>query len=286
MKDGFEIVDGHVHTFSSAEVSKKIIDSFNKAYNIVFANPGTGTIEDVLENMAASGVDYTIMANFAPPGILHKNNLWTIEASGLHKNLISLVSFHPDMEGSLWGFLEGYRNEGAKGVKLHPMAQGFNPLNVRLEEVYRGCGDIGFPIVFHCGRVANAHLNEYSDANILEEIIAGYPETVFILTHMADGNVEDVVRIAKSYPNVFFDTSIVITGYPPLIETNEPSWLENDQVVGVVNTIGADRVLFGSDYPWGSPGHDIDRIMGMKLTDEQKRLIFSENSIRIFKLDD
>ena len=284
MKDGFEIVDGHVHTFSSEEVSKKIIDSFNRAYNILFENPGTGTIEDVLANMAESGADYTVMANFAPPGILHKNNLWTIDMAKLHGSLIPLVSFHPGMQGRLWGFLECYRSEGAKGVKLHPMAQNFDPLNGRLDEVYGYCGDNGLPVVFHCGRVANARLNEYSDLNILEKVIGRYPETIFVLTHMADGNAEDVVRTAKSYPNIFFDTSIVITGYPPLIRTNEPSWLVDKEVVDVINTIGAERVVFGSDYPWGSPKHDIDRILGMELTDSQKRLILSENSMRLFKL--
>lgn len=285
MKDGFQIVDGHVHTFSSAEVSKKIIDSFNKAYNISFDNPGTGTIEDVLANMAASGADYTIMANFAPPGILHKNNLWTIDVSKVHNSLIPLVSFHPGMQGRLWSFLECYMSEGAKGVKLHPMAQGFHPLNGRLDEVYRYCGDIGFPVVFHCGRVANARLNEYSDLHVLMEVMDKYPDTTFILTHMADGNVEEVLRISGDYPNVFFDTSIVITGYPPLIKTNEPSWAEDNLVLDVINAIGAGRVLFGSDYPWGSPKHDIDRIMGMKLTDEQKRLILSGNSARLFRLE-
>ena len=286
MIDGFAIVDGHVHTFSTAEVSKKIIDSFNKAYEILFENPGSGTIEDVLANMTVSGVDYTVMANFAPPGILHRNNLWTIDVSKLHNNLIPLVSFHPGMQGRLWSFLECYMNEGAKGVKLHPMAQGFNPVNRRLDEIYSYCGEIGFPVVFHCGRVANARLNEYSDSSILMKVIEKYPETAFILTHMADGNAKDVLRIAKNYPNVYFDTSIVITGYPPLIQTNEPSWTEDNPVVDVINAIGAERVLFGSDYPWGSPKHDIGRILGMKLNDEQKRLILSANSIRLFRLQE
>lgn len=284
MTEGFEIIDGHVHTFSSEEVSRKIIDSFNKTYNILFDNPGTGTIDDLLSNMADAGVDYSIMANFAPPGILHMNNLWTIDVTKQYENLIPLVSFHPGMEGRLWNFLECYMNEGAKGVKLHPMAQGFNPLNRRLHEVYGYCGETLFPVVFHCGRVANARLNEYSDIDLLMQVIGKFPETVFILTHMADGNVRDVLEISKNCPNVYFDTSIVISGYPAIIDSNEPSWKDDDEVVEIINTVGAQRIIFGSDYPWGSPAHDAARILGMKLTNEQKRLIFSENSIRIFRL--
>lgn len=283
MKDGFNIIDGHVHTFSSDEVAKKIIDSFNNIYDIAFNNPGSGTIDDVLANMDSEGIDRTVMANFAPPKILHENNLWTIDTAKENNRLIPLVSFHPDMKGRLWSFLECYMNEGAKGVKLHPMAQGFEPLNRRFEEIYRYCSDTRFPVVFHCGRVANARLNEYSDLDRILPVIDRYPEIPFILTHMADGNVNDVIKTANNYTNVYFDTSIVITGYPPIMKTNIPSWLDDGEVVDVINTIGADRIIFGSDYPWGSPGHDAVRIMGMKLNDMQKRLIFSENSVRIFK---
>lgn len=125
MKDGFVIIDGHVHTFSNYEVAKKIIDSFNNIYDIAFENPGTGAIDDVLANMDRTGIDYTVMANFAPPKILHANNLWTIDIAKHNNRLVPLVSFHPDMKGRLWSFLECYTNEGAKGVKLHPMAQGY-----------------------------------------------------------------------------------------------------------------------------------------------------------------
>lgn len=286
MIDGFKVIDGHAHTFSSDEVSQKIIQSFNKVYDIVFENPGTGTIPDVLSNMQQNCIDYTIMANFAPPGILHTNNLWTIDVSRKFSSLVPLVSFHPGMQGRLGSFLEGYMNEGAKGVKLHPMAQGFDPTNRKLDEIYRYCGETGFPVVFHCGRVSNTRLNEYSDLVILERIIDKYPDTPFILTHMADGNVDDVLRTARIYPNVYFDTSIVISGYGPIIENNGPSWPDDDMVVWVVNAVGAGRVIFGSDYPWGSPKDDAGRILGMKLTDEQKRLIMSENAIRIFRLED
>ena len=66
---------------------------------------------------------------------------------------------------------------------------------------------------------------------------------------------------------------------------NEPSWLDDNLVVDVINEIGAERVLFGSDYPWGSPGHDLDRLLKMNLSHEQKSLILAENSKRIFKIE-
>lgn len=285
MIDGYRIIDGHVHTFSSEEVSGKIKESFNKIYDIKFQNPGTGTIPDVLSNMERSGVDHTIMANFAPPRIIHENNLWTVQVSSTDKRLIPLVSFHPEMKGSIRRLLEQYIRLGAKGIKLHPMAQGFLPADGNLAELYKGCNEAALPVVFHCGRVANARLNQYSDLDMIRPLIEKYPAIPFVLTHMADGNVKDVVTTAKNYDNVSFDTSIVITGYPPIMETNDASWLDDDEVAGIIDLIGANRVVFGSDYPWGSPSHDITRIMALKLSEKQKRQIFFENAARIFKLE-
>ncbi|WP_265443023.1 amidohydrolase family protein [Acetivibrio straminisolvens] len=282
MIGNFIIVDGHVHTFSSEEISLKILQSFNKMYDIEFENPGTGTIDDVLINMENEGIDYTVMANFAPAKILHSNNKWTLEESRKHPNLIPLVSFHPDMDESFTSLLDEYILDGAKGIKLHPMAQGFDPKDKRLEGIYEFCSDIAFPIVFHCGRVANARLNRFSDVETLEPLIARYESIPFILTHMADGNVKDVLRLSKSYENVYFDTSIVISGYPPIRETNKPSWLDDSIPEGVINEIGAERLVFGSDYPWGSPAWDLKRFMGMKLSSEQKKIILGENAMKLF----
>ncbi|MCX8131771.1 MAG: amidohydrolase family protein [Clostridia bacterium] len=284
MIGGYKVVDGHVHTFPTEEVAGKIIESFNKAYSIEFENPGTGSISDVLKNMNKTGIDYTVMANFSPAKILHNNNLWTISVSEENKSLIPLVSFHPDLEGKLGVLLESYIKKGAKGIKIHPMAQGFEPIHKRMDEVYEACRETSFPIVFHCGRVSNARLNEYADLDMILPVIEKYPEVPFILTHMVDGNIEHVLMLAENYKNVYFDTSIVITGYPSIAAVNEPSWLDDGAVVDIINRIGAERILFGSDYPWGSPNHDIDRFLKMNLTGYQKELILGVNSMKVFNI--
>lgn len=286
MINGFKVVDSHVHTFASKHIANKIITSFNNVYDIEFKNPGNGTIENVLENMGLGGIDHTIMVNFAPAKIINDNNLWTLEAAKASEGkLIPLVSFHPEMEGSIAKHFKKYIGLGAKGIKLHPMAQGFDVRDERMHELYQLCSDNRFALLIHCGRVSNARLNEYSDLDMILPIIQQYPQMPVVLAHMADGDVNSVLDISKKYNNVYFDTSIVITGYPEIMNVNEPSWLDDNQVVQIINEIGADRVIFGSDFPWGSPKHDIKRIMDLVLSDDPKRLIFSENANKIFKLN-
>lgn len=285
MFNNFEIIDCHVHTFASDDIAKKIMSSFNKLYDIEFRNPGNGTIPNVLENMNQVGIDRTVMANFAPPKILDNNNMWTIEtANNSHGRLVPLVNFHPDMEGSISEHFERYVQLGAKGIKLHPMAQGFDIRDPRMDELYRKCSEHKFTILVHCGRVSNARLNEFSDFESIVPIIEKYPDIPVILAHMADGDKECVLKASKEYENIYFDTSIVITGYPEIARVNEPSWLDDDEVVDIINEVGADKILFGSDFPWGSNVHDVKRVMKLKLTDEQKNLVFNENAKRLFRL--
>lgn len=284
MIDNLTIVDGHVHTFATDELAGKIIESFNVLYEIDFNLPGTGSISDVLSNMKKNGIDYTVMANFAPAKILHKNNLWALEVSRNNRNLIPLVSFHPEMDEAMLKLIEVYIAGGARGIKLHPMAQAFDPNHRKLMEVYSYCNEIRFPIQFHCGRVSNARLNEYSDLEVILPIIKKYGDIPIILNHMADGNMEDVLRLAQNFGNVYFDTSIVITGYPPIMRVNEPSWLDDEKIIDIVNKIGSERVLFGSDYPWGSPAHDVQRFKKINLNNSQKKQIMGENALRLYKI--
>lgn len=286
MIDGIEIIDSHVHTFASDDIADKIISSFNKLYDIEFKNPGNGTVDNVLKNMESVGTDRTIMANFAPPKIIDQNNMWTLDtACSSAGRLIPLVSFHPEMEGSLSEHLERYIRMGAKGIKLHPMAQGFDIREARMNELYEQCNERRFPLLIHCGRVANARLNGFSDFECIVPVMEEFPHMPVILAHMADGNMECVMEASRKYENVYFDTSIVITGYPDIINTNEPSWPDDAEVVSIINEIGAHKVLFGSDFPWGSPVHDLKRIMNLKLDLRQKQLIFNKNARKIYQLD-
>ena len=59
-------------------------------------------------------------------------------------------------------------------------------------------------------------------------------------------------------------------------------------LVGAVHTVGAERILFGTDLPWGQEGDYVERALACieeaGLSQEQKELIHSGNARRILKL--
>jgi predicted TIM-barrel fold metal-dependent hydrolase len=264
MRNGYRIVDGHVHTFSSAATAGKIFDSFNRIFEIGFELAGAGTVDALIADMDAAGIDAAVTANFAPPKILDGNNRWTLEAAKREPRLAPLVSFHPALSADALPMMRAYMDAGARGVKLHPMAQGFDPADPGLDGLYRFCERAGLPVVFHCGRVSNRRANAYSDLDAILPVLRAHQDLKAVLTHMADGDPEAVRGTARTFGNVSFDTSIVVTGYPPLLRHNRPSWPDDAVFTDLVADVGPDRIVFGSDWPWGSADADAARLLGME----------------------
>lgn len=60
--------------------------------------------------------------------------------------------------------------------------------------------------------------------------------------------------------------------------------LDDEDAEDLIRTIGSERILFSSDYPWINPARDIERINGLNISDNNKKLILDENAAKLFKL--
>ncbi|MDA0746026.1 MAG: amidohydrolase family protein [bacterium] len=93
-----------------------------------------------------------------------------------------------------------------------------------------------------------------------------HPEITFVATHANWGRASRFVNL----PNVYFDFS---TGHALRHET---------QLARFVQTVGADRVLFGSDGQVVAPQWSLAKLQAASLSPEDKRLILRENAYRVF----
>ena len=53
----------------------------------------------------------------------------------------------------------------------------------------------------------------------------------------------------------------------------------------LIDAYGADRVLFGTDYPMWDPQHELARLRGMQLAPETERKILYDNAAALFGLE-
>lgn len=94
----------------------------------------------------------------------------------------------------------------------------------------------GVPVLFHCGR-----WKKMSSPSLLADLADRYPDGEFVMGHMGGASLElawEGLRVAGDHENVLMDTSSCFFY----------------KVINVaVEQLGAERILFGSDYPYYTP---------------------------------
>jgi uncharacterized protein len=154
-------------------------------------------------------------------------------------------------------------DRGARGIKLHPRAQGFLLNDERLAPVFELAAERSVPILIHGGRglppIAD-HLAALTDR---------YPEAHLIIAH---AGIADLAGLATRFcgkPGVFFDTSV---------------WSPVD-LLDFYRQISPEQVLYASDYPYGQqPSSLLIAVRTAKrggLSEEQLRGVLGANALRI-----
>ncbi|MBU0493780.1 MAG: amidohydrolase family protein [Chloroflexi bacterium] len=281
------IVDMHVHLFPTQEVGKQIVTEIQETYGAGYHSYGTP--DEYLADMARAGIDYGVMVSFAPDHQLKNTNFWTTAITRPKKSgpaaypmLIPFVSVSPTMKGRTpVEELEFRLKWGMRGVKIHPIAQGFAPDDERMWPVYQWLVARNLPILTHSG--INVVENEQTDLARPRRwlpALKDFPSLRLILAHMGGGFWDEAIDIVRTYPQVMLDTAIALTA----VELRNKNWLDDTGAVEMIRAVGADHVLFGSDYPWIDPAGDVARIRSLPLTDGEIRLILGENAARILRL--
>ena len=95
-----------------------------------------------------------------------------------------------------------------------------------------------------------------------------------VIVGHSGGTIEGMVAsidLAKQADNIYLD--LCISGMPDgIIEL-------------MVKSIGADRVLFGTDVCFYDGRAKIGQLAGARISDADKRKIFGQNARRLFKLE-
>ena len=118
---------------------------------------------------------------------------------------------------------------GARGIKLHPRAQGFLLTDERLEPVFALAAERKVPILIHGGR----GLPPISDG--LGRLMDRHPEAELIIAHAGIADMAGLAHVFGSRAGVFFDTS---------------AWSPVD-LLDFYRQVSPEQVLYASDYPYG-----------------------------------
>ncbi len=120
----------------------------------------------------------------------------------------------------------------------------------------------------------NMVLDVHTELEEMEYIIKKFPQATIVFPHFGDSH---------EYDHIFKRVDLVARNKNCYLDTSGYGHDRVGMLEYAVKTIGADRVLFGSDFSINDPSTVIGRIESSFLTEEQKRKIFSDNLLALLK---
>jgi predicted TIM-barrel fold metal-dependent hydrolase len=109
-----------------------------------------------------------------------------------------------------------------------------------------------------------------------------------ILSHQW-GAPEFLTAIAARYPNVCFHVGHLNPAYAPIVRKYDNVYTTTTfvpwpgAIAEAVQTFGAEKILFGSDFPDLDASLNLGPLLTAKISDEDKRKILGGNMLRILK---
>lgn len=187
--------------------------------------------QTLLDRLAECDARGLVFPMHEPGGYREANDavLAAAEASG--GILVPLCRVDPNDGPSAVTEAERAIAAGARGIKLHPRAEGFTLGVPAVEALVELAAAHGLVMMIHAGRGIPA-LGE--DTVRLSE---RHPGASLILAHCAISDLAWLWRLLPEHPNVYVDTS----------------WWNPADLIALMTLSPPGQVLWGSDSPYGAP---------------------------------
>ncbi len=261
------IIDCHCHIYPQ-KIAHKAVAAIGDFYHIPMKNDGT--VETLLANGEKAGVTNFIVHSAATTAHQVKSvNEFVAKEVSLHPHkLIGFGTLHPyseDMEGDVQHLLE----LGLKGVKIHHDFLKMPVDDPSCFKIYELCSHYGIPICLHTGDKRYDNTNP----NRLAPLAKRYPKLKIIAAHFGGYTIwEDAAKVLPDIENIYVDCS------------SSFEFLSQDKAREILRAYGAERVLFGTDYPMWNHVDEIRLIEGLGLTEDELGLIYHKNAEKLLGL--
>ena len=255
------IIDFHAHIYPD-KIAEKATNATGDFYGITPACIGTS--EGLLIEGKGAGIsEFVLLPVATKPEQARSINTFIRGEVNAHAEFHGFGTLHPD-SATMLEEAEYILQSGLLGVKLHPDTQGFNTDDKRLFEVYDYLQGRGTLIV-HCGDKRF----DYSHPRRLKKVIDNFPKLCVIAAHLGGWSLFDEAFALLKNSDCFFDISSCTM------------FLPSEKVAKYIRGYGADRVLFGTDFPLWSPETEVNAFKNLPLTSEEFEKIAYKNALRV-----
>ena len=237
-----------------------IIDAHVHIQGSVYADDDRGGVTGLLQVLESAGIDRAVTVSLNPA-----DNAAILAAAREHgERLVPFLVPDPtaDPALSLAATLQGTAIKGIGEVYLRcgPAStpeRHFRPVLELAREHH-------LPIMLHTGDFS------YTAPLIMLEMFRAYPDVPFILAHMGSlAFALDAIEVARICPNVYLESSGMTS----------PAMLQR-----AIAECGQEKLIFGSDHPYGHPQVELARIDAAGFDPSSARMILGENISRLLDL--
>jgi len=153
----------------------------------------------------------------------------------------------------------------------------FNPL-------YDYAESADLPVMFHTGDTADVRGSLMHAHPLTLDALANERDKLKIVAcHFGNPWIDDVAELIYKHPNVYADVSGLVVGGSKYIE-RYTDWLAERLSRAIYFAGGADKVIFGSDYPVTHPSTAISLVEKLEIDTRDRRRILSTNAKMVFRL--
>ena len=225
-------IDMHVHAFPDA-LAPRAMAALESP--IDWKSVGDGTIAGLLRSMDAAGVDISVVLNIATkPSQVEPIFAWCQQIAS--ERIIPFPSLHPETP-NVSGWVRRFQNAGLRGIKLHPMYQGFALDEERMDPLYAAVAEAGLLLEPHCGDDIAFPGDKRADVDRLARVMQRHPSLKLICTHLGAWKQWEAVRSQLVGGNAWLETSFTL------------DFLGLEEAAEIIRAHGPQRVMFGTDWP-------------------------------------
>lgn len=255
------IIDAHTHVFPD-RIARDTVAELAREAGVEARSDGR--VSSLLRAMDEGGVDRAVIAPVATrpgqePGILR----WvtSLPADRLIP-FAGLVATGPDAVAHVHRIADA----GVAGIKLHADYQRHFVDDPAADPAYAAAAERRLVLLFHAGVDIGLPDPVHASPERLARVMDRHPGLRCILAHLGGYRMwDDVERCLVGRP-CFFDTAY-LAGH-----------LDEARFLRIVRTHGVERILFGTDSPWGEPAGDIAWLRATGLDGDELDRILGANA--------
>jgi uncharacterized protein len=261
------IIDAHAHVWPDRIAAAAL--SGNRVRGLQAR--GDGTVAGLTRTMKSYGVNVSCCLGIANEA-RHVDKVNEFVAGLASSERFGFGTVHAGL--TVEENMASLTRHGITAVKIHPLFQNFALDDRRLWAVLDAFGgDIA--VITHVGEGGDARTNSLSSPRMVADIARQFPQLRLVACHFGGYKILDDAEEMLCGADVVLETS-----WPPSLATLRPS-----RVRRLIRDHGAERIVFGSDWPMTDVGAEIAAVEALGLSDDETKSVLGGTMARVLGVD-